>query len=104
MRDGYKSNPVPASKIKRAADLYRDFTGHEADYYQNIPVEWPSVGLTFGECTGIMYETVRDGQFEKYLHQFKKSARPLIVASYDGKALALVGGNFRFTDRGIVDN
>jgi hypothetical protein len=62
------------------------------------------VGLTIGECNGILYSTVRDGEAEKYIHRFKKSARPLLVASHDGSALALVGGNFRFTNRGIVDN
>lgn len=61
-------------------------------------------GLTIGECDGVMYSTVRDGVPEKYCHQFKKSARPLLVASHDGAQLALIGGNFTFTERGIVDN
>jgi len=32
-----------------------------------------------------------------------KGSRPLLVASPDGKCLMLLGGRFKFTDRGIVD-
>ena len=104
---GYKTNPVPPSsksKIASAAKLYEEFTGHDADFYQNVNVKWPDVALQVGQCDGILYTTVRDGEVEKYIHRFKKSARPLLVASHDGKLLGLVGGNFEFTERGIVDN
>lgn len=106
-REGYGQNPVPASKLlkqKEAAFLYEDFTGHAADNYTNHTLNVPDVGLQFGKCTGIMYETVRDGNHEYYCHEFKKTARPIIGASHDGKQLILVGGNYRFTNRGIVDN
>ena len=102
-----KSNPVPASKslkAKNAIALWEDFTGHKADYYQNINVDWPDVGLQVGDCDGILYSTVRDGVAEQYIHKFKKSARPVLAASHDGASLALIGGKFRFTNRGIVDN
>ncbi len=95
---------MPQSSVSRAANLFREFTGHDADYYQKIPVEWPEVALTVGDCDGILYSTVRDGVKEKYIHRFKPSARPLLVASHDGQILGLIGGNFRFTDRGIIDN
>jgi len=104
---GYGVNPVPASKAlkqKEAAFLYEDFTGHKADHYENRTINLPDVGLKFGECTGIMYETVRDGVKERYCHEFKKTARPDLGASFDGKQIFLVGGNYRFTNRGIVDN
>lgn len=103
---GRKANPVPASKAykaKQAIELYENFTGHSADFYQNIPVDWPEVGLKVGECDGILYSTIRDGVPEKYIHRFKKSARPVLVADHDGSQLALIGGNFDFTPRGIVD-
>ena len=104
---GYGKNPVPASKAlkqKDAAALYEDFTGHEADHYTEHRIKMPDVGLQFGHCTGIMYETVRDNRHEYYCHEFKKSSRPIIGASHDGKQLLLVGGNYRFTNRGIVDH
>lgn len=51
-----------------------------------------------------MYTTVRDGEVEKYIHRFKKSARPILAASHDGKQLVLIGGDFVFTECGITDN
>lgn len=101
---GRKPNPVPPSKIAAAADLRKRFTGHETGDIYNVDVNWPTAGLTIGECDGIMYTTVRDSVTEKYVHEFKKSARPLLVASHDGASLALIGGNFTFTERGITDN
>jgi hypothetical protein len=87
-----------------AKELYRDFTGHEPDEIVKIPVQFMKTGLTVGECDGLLYTTVRDDVKESYIHKFKKSARPLLVASHDGAQLALIGGNFNFTERGIVDN
>jgi hypothetical protein len=105
--EAYRKNPVPASKmlkVKEASALFEDFTGHEADHYTKRELNLPDVALQFGLCDGIMYETVRDNVVEHYIHKFKKSARPLIAASHDGKSLHLVGGNYRFTNRGIVDH
>lgn len=104
---GIEKNPVPASmalKQKEAAYLFEDFTGHKATSYTKHKKNNVDVALEFGKCTGIMYETIRDGKKEYYCHEFKKSARPALAASYDGKQLLLVGGNYNFTNRGIVDN
>lgn len=95
---------MPPSSVKQAAELYRDFSGHDAEYFDNVPIEWPKTALTIGQCDGIMYETVRDGAIEHYVHKFKKSARPILGASHDGTQLVLIGGDFTFTERGIVDN
>lgn len=75
-----------------------------ADNIDVVTVPDMKEGLTVGKCLGIMYETVRDGVKENYLHEFKQSARPALVASYDGSQLGLIGGNFEFTDAGITDN
>lgn len=95
---------MPPSSVKQAQDLFRDFSGHEPLHVDRLNIDWPKTGLTIGHCDGVMYETVRDGAIEHYIHKFKKSARPLLVASHDGATLALIGGNFTFTERGIVDN
>jgi hypothetical protein len=50
-----------------------------------------------------LYTAIRDGVKECYIHEFKKSSRPELVAKSDGGMLALIGGKFRFTERGIVD-
>lgn len=101
-----QTNPVPPSrvaKMKGAIDLYQDFSGNAAEYYDEINIDWPDVALHVGKVDGILYTTNRDGQTEHYIHKFKARSRPMLVASHNGKALALVGGTYRFTDRGIVD-
>lgn len=82
---------------------YEDFTGHDMDYVEELKHEWPEVAFKFGMCDAIEYETVRDGNIEYYRHEFKKSSRPILISDYDGNSIAIVGGNYRFTDRGIVD-
>jgi len=109
-----KKNPVPESsrsakrsqeaRIKAAGDLYTRFTGHEADELVSIdnPV-MPDTMLVIGDIDGVMYTTIRDGQVEKYVHQFKQKCRPLFCVSHDGKQLFMLGGSYDFTERGIVD-
>ena len=112
---GVRLNPVPASsragmsrtarnEIEAAADLYERFSGHDAVELGRVRVNpMPKVGVAIGEVDGILYSTVRDGVLEKYIHKFHKADRPLFVVSPDGKTLFLLGGNYTFTERGIVD-
>jgi len=110
-----KKNPVPPSsragtknptrnQIERAKDLYKRFSGHDAEEIGtvNLPA-MPTVGVAIGEVDGILYSTIRDGKFEKYIHKFHKKDRPMFIVSPDGKQLFLIGGNYTFTERGIVD-
>ncbi len=102
-----KRNPVPPSvrlQVKQAEGLFADFTGHDGNLVSVQKPTIPNVMLVVGQCDGIMYTTIRDGKTEKYLHQFKKSSRPLLCSSSDGKSLYLLGGAYDFTDRGIVDH
>ncbi len=101
-----RKNPVPESrrsKINKAARLYEDFTGHDAEELGYVDFQNPEVALAIGDVVGIIYETVRDGVKERYIHQFKVKARPLFAVSYDGKQLYLLNGEYDFTERGIVD-
>jgi len=75
----------------------------EPEFIDKVKITPVDVGLKIGKCDGVLYTTVRDGVTEKYIHEFKKAARPVLVASFDGKQLLLIGGSFDFTDRGIVD-
>lgn len=112
---GVKMNPVPPSSragmssrdksaIARARDLYTRFTGHDAVEVGRVKVpSMPTVAVAIGEIDGIMYSTVRDGVLEKYIHRFHKKDRPLFVVDPEGKCLYLIGGNYDFTERGIVD-
>lgn len=109
MKYGPKPNPAKRgavdARIRAASKLYKEFSGHEAESAEMIDVpDLPEVGLAIGKCLGLLYETVRDGEREQYIHRFKKSARPLLVSSFDGRQLYLLGGAYRFTERGIVDD
>jgi hypothetical protein len=101
------SGNVPPSKrarIAEAIDLYQRFRGDDPEFVETVDVQHPDVLLIVGHCDGVLYTTERDGVMEKYIHEFKKRARPLLCSSHDGQALYLLGGDFTFTHRGIVDN
>jgi hypothetical protein len=89
--------------VKKAAKLFEEFTGHIAEYVDQYKIKPTKVGLKIGECDGILYTTVRDNKKESYIHKFKKNARPLLVSSFDGQQLIILGGDYDFTNRGIVD-
>lgn len=90
--------------IRKAIALFKDFRGENAEYIDTIDLPDYKEAIVVGYCDAIMYTTSRDGKIEKYIHKFKRKARPLLCASFDGKQLLLVGGSYDFTDRGIVDN
>lgn len=103
---GYFANPVGESterKMKKGVELFEAFTGHDATHYDRVTLPDMSVCVQIGALEGIAYETTRDGKRQKYFHQFKKAARPIFAVTADGKAVVIVGGQFRFTERGIVD-
>lgn len=98
-------NPVgPTRKqIKQAGELFEDFRGENPEELIKVKLPNPKTGLVIGELDGVLYTTVRDGETEKYIHEFKKSSRPLLVSAYDGSSLHIVGGQYAMTERGIVD-
>lgn len=97
-------NPSPRAEISRAVKLADDFSGHRPT--KAIPVRRPAAGrvrLAIGPVTAIQYVARRDGEVNEYRHTFASHSRPQLVVSPDGKRLELLGGAFRFTERGIVD-
>lgn len=102
-----RQNPAAAAverQLQQAGRLFEDFRGKEPRQVDRITVPaLPRVLLPLGECLGIMYRTDRDGETENYLHRFKKTARPTLAVTSDGRNLYLLGGAYRVTDRGIVD-
>lgn len=106
VKRGRKKNPVKStrnSRIGKAVKGYKNFTGHEPKFIDKLQVPQMKEGFKFGDCDGIMYTTVRDGRTEKYIHEFKNSSRPILVSNFDGDFIALLGGNYSFTEQGIVD-
>lgn len=94
-------------EIDLAADRLESFTGMEPHSVTEISdpnLKADKVGLVIGRLDGVPYTTTRAGKSEHYLHEFKKSARPLLVASPDGREMRIVGGRFQFTEAGFVDD
>lgn len=100
-----RKNPITnkAQKLKEAVSLYRRFREEQPEYYDDMPVEWPTVGLIIGKCDGIMYNTTRAGKKEYYKHEFTGRSCPLLCSTFDGKQIFLIGGQYDFTEDGITD-
>lgn len=90
--------------MRQAATLLEDFSGHKPTEVLRVHQTPMRKGLVVGEMDGVLYSTVRDGVLEKYIHRFRKKSRPLLVSSADGEHLGIVGGRFRMTEAGIVDD
>lgn len=92
-----------ARELDQADDLLNAFAGRSARETLVVKEKPFKAGLVIGDCLGVMYETTRDGKKEKYCHEFKKNSRPLLVGEFDGSRIGLVGGRYRFTEKGIED-
>jgi len=83
--------------------LQADFSGHEPESVDTVRVPDNQVFTPVGNLDGVLYTTIRDGQRERYVHNFRRKSRPLLATSHDGTELRILGGGFRFTEAGIVD-
>ena len=92
-------------ELDRAADTYESFTGRAATHQTKHSVPSAKVGFALGPLVGVIYRASRadDGGTHEYLHRFRKSSQPLLIASDDGKSLVISGGKFQVTERGIED-
>lgn len=90
--------------FERAAALSESFTGHRAEPLARVNApSWPRVALLVGTLDGVLYTAVRDGQRGRYIHEFARRDRPLLLATPSGDQLLIYGGAYDFTERGIVD-
>lgn len=89
--------------MQQAKDLFQDFRGDEPQSLKRAKLRNPKTGLVIGKLDGVLYTTVRDGKKEKYIHKFKPSAAPDLVASFDGRNLYIIGGKYSFEETGIND-
>jgi len=101
-----RSRPQPASEpVRKAADLFERFSGHEAEHVERITVPpLPKAAVFVGLLDGVLYTAVRDGVRERYIHKFRLKDRPVLAVSPDGSQLLVIGGAYMFTERGIVDD
>lgn len=92
------------SDTRRAAKAFEDFSGHKPSKVRRSRLDDRDVaGWEMGPLIGVAYEAKRDGKRERYFHEFKKSARPKLIAKDDGSRLYIDGGRYKVTDRGIED-
>ena len=92
------------TKLKRAAKGFEAFTGRKARTVRAVPLADSNVaGWRMGPMVGVAYEATRDGKTDRYFHEFKKSARPDLIAAEDGRQLYIAGGKYTVTERGIED-
>jgi len=99
---GVLKNPT-GRQYKKAVSLYRDFTGENPRHIEDWDIVIPSHAMEVGKVTGIMYKARVDGKVQEFLHEFTGRSRPLLAASADGRQLLLLGGDYKMTERGIVD-
>lgn len=98
-----KSRKPAAKSLRQAVSLFERFTGHEATQAHRVKVTLPKTAVFIGTCDGLLYTTVRDNKREKYIHRFAAKDKPVFAVSADGRQILLLGGHYRFTERGIVD-
>ncbi len=90
----------PNGRLKRAERLFKNFNGRPPRHLDTVRLPAYKQLVRIGPCVAIAYHA-DDGK--DYIHKFKRSARPLLAVSDDGKHLVLIGGRYHFTGRGIVD-
>ncbi len=86
-----------------AAELFERFTGRRAKLTAIDVDPMPEAVAVIGPCDFIGYTTIRNGRKESYVHDFALKDRPLLCVAPDGSQILLVGGDYDFTSRGIVD-
>ena len=107
LKPGWRLAIVPATFSNpmglTGRDLYEQFHGETPQRvkYRKLPVF--SQGVEIGPLVAVTYDTIRDGKIQRYEHEFSERASPLLVSSDSGRKVAVIGGDFQFTDRGFVD-
>ncbi len=95
------------AQLDTAAEKLEDFSGHPARTVLKARTSGQRTGLVIGELDQIGYITKREGinggKLTRYVHDFKKTSRPLLAVTTDGKQLHIVGGRYEFTEAGVED-
>ena len=89
--------------IKQAVDLYTSFREKKPRKIKRLSVEIPTVVACMGHVEFIGYRTTHGKKLTLYKHDFAPGSRPLLCVSANGRQLMLLGGRYKWTDRGIVD-
>lgn len=104
-----RKNPESRTDVAldTAAAKLEDFSGHPARTVLKARTSNQRTGLVIGQLDQIGYITKREGinggKTTRYVHDFRKTSRPLLAVTTDGKQLHIVGGQYEFTEAGIED-
>jgi len=88
---------------RKAIKIYKDFREKNPQTLSVFEVDVPSAVACIGHVESIDYRTTHGKKLALYRHDFSPGSRPLFCVAADGRSLWLLGGRFKFTERGIVD-
>ena len=91
-----------ADELQQARRLFRSFQGRDPrgrEIAQLGPAVGVSAALEVGQLLSIGYKALGEGK--AYFHEFD-SPRAKVYVSPDGRQVFLVGGLYRFSDRGFI--
>jgi hypothetical protein len=91
------------SDLRRAIKLYRDFREAAPRQARRVTVAAPKALARMGVLEFVGYMTTHAGKPALYVHHFAPGSRPALYAGSRRNQLALFGGRFTVTGRGITD-
>lgn len=88
--------------MSNGVKLFRAFQGRDpiGKELSILDCEKARAIVQVGVLDGVIYTALGDRQ--RYIHQFTKSHRPLLYVTADGAQAIILGGGYRFTERGFV--
>ena len=89
--------------MRKAVDLYTSFREKKPRKIKRISFDVPEIVACMGHVEAIEYRTTHGKKVTLYKHDFAPGSRPLLCVSADGRQILLLGGRYKWTDRGIVD-
>ena len=89
--------------VKQAVELFESFRERKPTRIGRVTLKVPTVVAAMGYVEGIDYRTTHGSKTELYHHDFAPGSRPLLAVSADGRQILLLGGRYKWTERGIVD-
>lgn len=98
-----KKIALNARDRRKAIKIYRDFREKNPKVITVFEVDVPSAVACIGHVESFDYRTTHGKKLALYRHDFAAGSRPLFCVAADGRSIWLLGGRFKFTERGIVD-
>lgn len=92
-------------QFEQARRLFKSFHEREPDIKAGEIISVgglvvPTVALEVGRLDAVMYEAIGDGKL--YKHDFTRNRSPRLYSNAAANQLYILGGIYRFSDRGIL--